>query len=121
MLGVLAVAVHVDGQGAVAEGREVTGAALGVVVEAPPLVDDHHAGTLAGNGVVVGVVTDQGCTVRALVGDLAGLDLGLDQAGAEQQRERQGDSGHGASLQPEVLKNDCIQCRGFAGFRQRRE
>ena len=58
MFGVLAVAIHVDGQRAVAQTGQVTGAALGVIVEPPPFMHHHNARARAFNGVVVGVIAD---------------------------------------------------------------
>ncbi|MNN16139.1 hypothetical protein D3C81_1292680 [compost metagenome] len=83
--GVPAFAIHVDGQGAVAEGREVAGAALGVVVQSPPLMHHHHPGAFAGNSVVPGVVADQLRAVGTLVGDFLGLDGGVTQAAERKQ------------------------------------
>ena len=94
VLGVLAVAVHVDGQGVVAQRREVAGAALGVVVQPPPFMHHHHARALALDGVVVGVVADQRSAVGVLVADLAGLHRRLGEGGAAQQGQcKQGTHG----------------------------
>ena len=89
VLGVAAVAVHVHGQGAVAEGGEVAGAALGVIVQAPPFMHHDHAGPRAADGVVPGVVTDQAGAVGGGVGDFTGLDSGLGHGGAAQQQGNQ--------------------------------
>ncbi|MNR12831.1 hypothetical protein D3C85_1292070 [compost metagenome] len=77
MFGVLAIAIHVDGQRAIAQPCEIAGAALGVIVESPPFM--HHHDTWAGavDRVVIGVVADQFCAVGTLVRDFLGLDGGL--------------------------------------------
>lgn len=96
VLGVLAFAVHVDGQGAVAEFGEVAGAALGIVVEPPPFVDHDDPRADPRLAVVVGEIADHARAVGAPVGHLAGLDSGLDAGGAGD--EQQGaEQAHGIS------------------------
>lgn len=96
VLGVLAFAVHVDGQGAVAEFGEVAGAALGVVVEPPPFVDHDDPRADPRLAVVVGEIADHARAVGAPVRHLAGLDSGLGAGGAGD--EQQGaEQAHGIS------------------------
>jgi hypothetical protein len=71
----LFAAIHVEGEGNVALGGQLLGAALGVVVEAPPLVHHQHAGARPLGGVVPGQQAgEHRLAVRVL--DRLGLDLG---------------------------------------------
>ncbi|RMO84042.1 hypothetical protein ALQ33_05404 [Pseudomonas syringae pv. philadelphi] len=81
VLGVLAFTVHVDGHGAVTQCCQITGAALGVVVQPPPFVNHQHTGSRAFYCVVVGVVTHQFCAVGTFVVNLLGLDRRLGEPG----------------------------------------
>ena len=54
VLRVNAFAVNVRAKGDVAELREHRGAALFVIGQAEPLMEDEDAGAFAGNGIVVG-------------------------------------------------------------------
>ncbi|MCY1463569.1 hypothetical protein D9M71_814770 [compost metagenome] len=94
MLGVLAFAVHVDRQRAVAKCGEIACAAFGVIVQAPPFVHHDDTRTLAGDGVVVGVVADQFRAVGALIGDFFSLDRSLSEA-ADSQQSKGEEQAHG--------------------------
>ncbi|MNP13439.1 hypothetical protein D3C76_1057210 [compost metagenome] len=119
MLGVLAIAVHVDGQRFIAQGRQVAGAALGIVVQAPPFMHHHHARALALGGVVVGVVADQALAVGVLVGDLTGLHRRLGQAGGtDQGQSEQTTHGRTPYLQS-VLHSVQLFSRGSAWVQRR--
>ncbi len=89
MIGVLAFAVHVDGEGTVAQSGEVAGALLGVVVQPPPFVYHDDAGTLAFDGVVIGVVADHLGAIGSGVGNFLRLNLGIrSDAGNHEQAEQ---------------------------------
>ncbi|VVN49220.1 hypothetical protein PS619_06278 [Pseudomonas fluorescens] len=87
VLSVLAFAVHINGQGAVAEFGQIPRAALGVIVQAPPFMHHDDTRTLAFDGVVIGVVADQLCAIGTLVGNFLGLDRSLSKAADGQQGE----------------------------------
>ena len=77
MLGVLALAVHVDRQSAVTKPGQVTGTAFGVIVEAPPFMDDHDTRALAFDCVVIGVIADHLGAVGGGVGDFLSLNFSV--------------------------------------------
>ena len=115
MVGVLAVAIHVDGQGVVAQRREITGTTLGVVVQPPPLMHHHHAGAPAFDGVVVGVVADQGSAISILIADLAGLHRRLGEGGTAQQGQRkQVTHGQSSFFRHRSVRSAEVQA-GFSG------
>ena len=72
VLGEFAVAVHIAGERDVAELGELVGPALRVLVEAPPLVTNEHAGAFARDGVIPRQVPDE-----RLVADFVGDFLRL--------------------------------------------
>ncbi len=89
VIGILAFAVHVDGEGAVAQLGEVASALLGIVVQPPPFVYHDDAGTLAFDGVVIGVVADHLGAIGSGVGDFLRLNLGIrSDAGNHEQAEQ---------------------------------
>ncbi len=89
VFGVFAFAVHVDGEGAVAQPGEVASALLGIVVQPPPFVYHDDAGTLAFDGVVIGVVPDHLGAIGSGVGDFLRLNLGIrSDAGNHEQAEQ---------------------------------
>ncbi len=81
VLGVFAFAVHVDGHCAVTQCSQIAGAALGVVVQAPPFVDHQDARARAFYRVVVRVIAHQLGAVGTFIIDLLGLDRRLGEAG----------------------------------------
>ncbi|MNG29972.1 hypothetical protein D3C84_1154860 [compost metagenome] len=87
VFGVLAVAIHVDGQGAVAKTCEVAGAALGVIVEPPPFMYHHDTGARPLDRIVIGVIANQFCAIGTLVGHFLGLDGGLAEPAQGQQEQ----------------------------------
>ncbi len=94
VLGVLAIAIHVNGQGVIAQRCQVTGAALGIIVQPPPFMHHDNAWALALDGVVVCVVADQPVAVGILVRNFAGLYRRLGKGSAAHQGQSQQDT-HG--------------------------
>jgi hypothetical protein len=96
MLGILAVAIHIDGQGAVTQTGEVAGATLGVVVQTPELMYHHDTGTRTFYRVIKGVVANHPGAVGTLVRDFLSLDGGLGQPAGGEQEEGE-EHAHGRS------------------------
>ncbi|MNW15593.1 hypothetical protein D3C71_2141460 [compost metagenome] len=65
----------------------------------------HHqdAGSLAFDGVVVGVIADHFCAIDTLIGDFLGFDGGLNQPAHHQQTKGENDA-HGRISCKKVIK-----------------
>src|SRR5690606_6910559 len=73
-------AVHVQGQGHIAQRRQLPGAPLDIVVQSPELRGHQNGGARSLLCAVVGKIATQRRAVGALVGQLADLDLGMGEA-----------------------------------------
>ncbi|MNN42716.1 hypothetical protein D3C81_1569150 [compost metagenome] len=103
MLGVLAIAIHIDGQSAVTQAGEVAGAPLGVVVQAPELMHHHDARARAFYRVIVSVIANHPGAVATLIRDFLSLDGGLGQPAGGEQEEGE-EHAHGRISYKKIIK-----------------